>query len=139
MEATNTTHSFGDFLRPSYIAESNMIDVTHQAKKIGFTFESTVITRRIVKQFKGHQTYLKHAYAYNEGWIVGNLLALAFRAARKAPHQRCVSFDVCCSLTATDPEDLFQATKNKITLYASIESYDEFEGGRLVILLEEEL
>ena len=137
MEATNTTHSFGDFLRPSYIAESNMIDVTHQAKKIGFTFESTVITRRIVKQFKGHQTYLKHAY--NEGWIIGNLLALAFRAARKAPHQRCVSFDVCCGLTATNPEDWFQTTQNKITLYASIESYDEFEGGRLVILLEEEL
>lgn len=132
MEATNITHSFGDFLRPSYIAESNMIDVTHQAKKIGFTFESAVITRRIVKHFK-------HAYAYNEGWIAGNLLALAFRAARKAPHQRCVSFDVCCGLTATNPEDLFQTTKNKITLYASIESYDEFEGGRLVILLEEEL
>ncbi|MGD6739396.1 hypothetical protein ACN08N_00420 (plasmid) [Photobacterium leiognathi subsp. mandapamensis] len=137
MEATNLNHSFGNFLRPSYIAESNMIDVTKHAKRIGFNFESTLITRRTVKHFKGHQAYLKHAY--NEGWIIGNLLALAFRSARKAPHKRCVSFDVCCALTAIKPEDWFQVSPQKITLYASIESSDEFEGGRLVIMLEEEL
>ncbi|PSU45737.1 hypothetical protein C9J12_21070 [Photobacterium frigidiphilum] len=132
MKKTTSSLSFSALTRPLDISDNQLIDVTEQARKIGFLCGSTAITRTVWKQAIDVSNAV---VSLRRDQLTGHILSSAVRAARKDPHKTCVSFQICRLPTADDPYRYIHRT---ITLYAVINAGGDGKGA-LTIMLEEEL
>lgn len=132
MESTTLPLSFSAFTRRLDISDNQLIDVSEQARKIGFLCGSIAITRTVWKQIIDVPNAV---VSLHRDQLTGHILSSAVRAARKASHKTCVSFQICKLPTADDPYRYIHRT---VTLYASMEAGDDGKGV-LTIMMEEEL
>jgi hypothetical protein len=121
--------TFGQFVTSSIANVADFIDVTAQAKSVGFHFPHIVMSQHTWFTVVDVPDMAKHI---DKDALTIQLLRQARRAARKSPHSSHVTFEVCKPPTTTSCY-----VNRPVTLVARIDTSKK-QQPILVIMLEEE-